>query len=370
MTQPGMPRFLANTPTDQMFGSALGLGQRVSSFRYEVINGLTGVRVGEVTPLRSTIPVLTHNTQNTIMRTLTGFNLGVADTAAMNPVTDRIKVTMVVAGPEGDIEFPLGRYMYSSASRQVLSGGDLAQSSLYDEMFIVDQQMVNPFGVTAGGSSAVSLIEQLLGPLVDAGLIRYTLQGTPGAVHGTWPAGTSRAKILSDICAQTSLFAPWFDNTGTMRIIDSFNPADIEAEFDFDDSHVVFRDSISYTNDFLSAPNLYIVTNTSGTSTATTLSGSYRIPASAPWSIENRGFVIPKFVDMQTADSGNLNAVAQTYAEQNNIFERTQLSTAPDPRHDSYNVIRWQDANWLEIAYSFQLQEGSPTIRTLRKAYR
>lgn len=382
MTQPGVPRFLANTPADQSFSPHPGLGQQVASFRYEVVNGVTGVRIGEVTPLRSTIPVLVHNTQNTIMRTLTGFNLGAADTAALNPITDRIKVFMVVANPDGTTsEYPLGRYMYSANNYQVLSGGDLAQNSLYDEMFIVDQLMTTPFSTmvldaTFGSFSTINsffgALKILLAPLVDAGLLDYRVSGKNSTIGGSWPSGTSRAKVLSDLCSQANRFQPWFDNNGVMQIIDSFNPASKEADFDFDDVPVVHRDSISYTNDFINAPNTFIAVNNSGITNGVGLeaSGTYTVPPTAPWSVQNRGFVIPYYIETQVATpSASMASIAQTYAEQYDVFERAQMSTATDPRHDSYDVVRWQNANWLEIAYSIQLQAGAPTIRTLRKAY-
>lgn len=375
MTQPGVPRFLAASTAAQQFAPVDGLGQQVASFRYEVSDGITGLRIGEVTPLRTTIPVIVHNTQNTIVRTLTGFNLGKADTAAMNPITDRISPFMVVRNVDGSTsEYPLGRYMYNATNKQVLSGGDLAQNSLFDEMFIVDQQIPYSFGLAEEGLVVTSsmLIARLLDPLVDAGLIEYTLEGGNAVASGAWPPGTSRAKILADICAQAGYFRPWFDNAGVMRIISAFNPARRDPDFDFDDSNVVFRDSISYTNDFLDAPNLYIAINTSGTTEdgeSYSSVGRYEVPAAAPWSIANRGFIIPQVTDMQSSSQANMNAIAAGIAEQDTVFERTQMSTMADPRHDGYDVVRWQDQQWLELAYSIQMQAGAPTIRTLRKAY-
>jgi hypothetical protein len=51
------------------------------------------------------------------------------------------------------------------------------------------------------------------------------------------------------------------------------------------------------------------------------------------------------------------------------VFERVELSTPPDPRHDSHNVIRWQGENWLELAWSMPLVEGGEMRHVLRKAY-
>lgn len=371
---PGVPRFLANTPTSAVLDIGAALGQRQATFRYDLIDGVTGVRLGVVTPLRTTIPVLTHNTANTIVRNISGVNFGVADTAQMNPITDRIAPVMLVSTLDGVVEFPLGRYMYDSTSTVIDTGGNLAANGLFDEMFIIDQQLtrgftaaINPLGV--GAVTVQDTIARLLAPLVDAGLLTYLIEDSPLSAAGNWTAGTSRAQVLTDLCKQGGYFQPWFDNNGVLRIIRSFNPADRMPDFDFDATRVVFRDSITYTNDLLSAPNTYVVINNSG-DTTTPVVGTYDVPSTAPHSAANRGFFVPKIFDIQGALTiPQANQMAETIAQQDIVYERTQLSTSPDPRHDSYDVILWQEQLWMEIAWSMQLEEGGPTVRTLRKAY-
>jgi hypothetical protein len=371
---PGVPRFLAASPASVMLDISTALGQRAATFRYELINGLTGVRLGNVTPMRTTIPVLTHNTQNTIVRSLTGITFGRDDTAAMNPITDRIVPYMVIGTPDGDLEFPLGRYMYDSTSQAVNTGGNLASNNLFDEMFIIDQQMSKGFNAIltplfVNNISVQDAIARLLAPLVDAGLIRYLIEDSPLPASGSWAAGTSRASVLSDLCKQGAYFQPWFDNDGVLRIIRAFNPADVQPNFDFDATYGVIRDTISYTNDLLTAPNQYVVIDNSGTTTSPIV-GTYDVPSTAPHSLANRGFYVPRIYDIQGAGSTpQANAMAATIAQQDIVYERTQLSTAPDPRHDSYDVILWLEEKWMEIAWSMQLEEGGPTVRTLRKAY-
>jgi hypothetical protein len=370
---PGVPRFLAASPASAALDISDALGQRAATFRYELINGVTGVHLGDVTPLRTTIPVLTHNTQNTIVRSLTGIAFGKDDTASMNPITDRIVPYMVVGTPGGDLEFPLGRYMYDSTSQAVTTGGNLASNNLFDEMFIIDQQMSKGFAATsaqfANNVSAQDAIIRLLAPLVDAGLIRYLIEDSPLPAAGSWAAGTSRASVLSDLCKQGAYFQPWFDNDGILRIIRSFDPADVLPDFDFDATRMVVRDTISYTNDLLSAPNQYVVIDNSGTTTSPIV-GTYDVPSTAPHSLANRGFYVPKIFDIQAGGTiTQANAMAATIAQQDIVYERTSLSTAPDPRHDSYDVILWLEEKWMEIAWSMQMEEGGPTVRTLRKAY-
>ena len=97
--------------------------------------------------------------------------------------------------------------------------------------------------------------------------------------------------------------------------------------------------------------------------------GRYDVPASAPHSIQNRGFVIPAVTERQIDAASQAQAVAANIGIRQTIFERTELITPPDPRHDSYDVIRWRDSNWLELAWSLPLIEGGGMTHVMRKAY-
>lgn len=369
---PGTPRFLANSPASQLLDISDWLGQRAATFRYDVVDARSGIRLGTVAPLRSTIPVLTHNTQNTICRTLTGFNLGTADTASLNPVTDRIVPYMVISTPQGELTFPLGRYMYDSSTLAVSTGGDNSANSLFDETFIIDQPLDTGFTAVSDVDAIRSVpraIELFLAPFVEAGLIRYQIQDSAAAASGSWAAGTSGGSVLTALAKQGAYFQPWFNNEGILTFELAFNPADVPPDFDYDQTKSVVRNTISTTSDLLHAYNRFTVINNSG-NTSSAAYGSYDVPSSAPFSFANRGFRITKVIDDQGAfDSLQAQAMAKAYAEQEIVNERTTLSTAPDPRHDSYDVIRWQGGQWLEIAWSMQLQEGGPTVRQLRKAY-
>lgn len=372
---PGVSRFMVNrNPADVALNLTTYTGQRQSTFMYEVVNGRTGIRVGEVYPLQSTIPVLVHNTQNTIVRTLSGLTFGVEDTLSMNPITDRIVVSMLLPAADGTIlKMPLGRYMYDGFSEQTSTGGPRSQNSLFDEMFIIDQQLPTAFdgtpSVRNGTFNIPGAIRKLLADLIDAGLVRVEIDDCDFRPVGSWPAGTSRARVLSDLCQQGGYFQPWFDNNGILQIVRAFNPAERLPDFDFDATDVVIRDSITYTHDLLDAPNQYVVINNAGNTDSPAI-GIYDIPATAPHSLANRGYLVCDVRDIQADDNGfGMDSIAAAIAQQDTIFERVSLSTPPDPRHDSYDVILWQGQKWLEIAWSMQLEEGAPTIRTLRKAY-
>jgi hypothetical protein len=97
--------------------------------------------------------------------------------------------------------------------------------------------------------------------------------------------------------------------------------------------------------------------------------GTYDVPASAPHSIINRGFVIPDTRDAQLATQLQATAAARNIGLRATVYERVTLNTSIDPRHDSYNVIHWAGANWLELSWSMTLSPGAPMQHTMRKAY-
>ena len=93
------------------------------------------------------------------------------------------------------------------------------------------------------------------------------------------------------------------------------------------------------------------------------------VPATAPNSIPNRGFVIANVQDLQLTDLDQATAVVNGIAQRFTIFEQVSISTPPDPRHDAYNIINWQGEHWLELAWNMPLTEGRAMSHLLRKAY-
>ncbi|HEY0698387.1 MAG TPA: hypothetical protein VGD43_11330, partial [Micromonospora sp.] len=123
------------------------VGQRAVSFRFELIDGRTAVRRGELTPLRESAPSLAHDVTATIVRRVSGVTLGPVDAGRINPLTDRVAISMVVG--QGLASYPLGRYIVGDAAELVTSAGSTAPLTLFDEMFVVDQEL--DAGFDAGG---------------------------------------------------------------------------------------------------------------------------------------------------------------------------------------------------------------------------
>jgi len=341
------------------------VGQRQATFRFDLTDGATGQRLGQLTPLREAS--LSHDTQRTIKRSLS-LSLGVADTAAINPITDRVSPFMVF--PSGT-EYPLGRYMFTDASRQVFTSGiasahtagGLATVTLNDEMFLVDQQITR--GVSSINASISSTIQAVLSGLnVD-----IEMEASPFLGAESWTVGTNRGSILEALALSGDYFSPWFSNDYKFHFIRTFDPSTRVPDFDLDDGNNVIRDAIIETDDLLTAPNRFVVISNASNSPNIEVVAIADVPPTAPHSIAKRGFVLPQVVSLQLNDGGQAQAVATGLANRQTVFERVTLTTAPDPRYDSYDVVRWQEQNWLELAWSMQLIEGGTMTHVLRKSY-
>ncbi len=232
-------------------------------------------------------------------------------------------------------------------------------------MFVIDQKMDKGF-------TSIGTVDQtILSLLVNIPNLTIDLEVSGLPATGSWAAGTSRAKVLSDLCIQGGYFSPWFDNNGVLRIIRAFDPADKIATFDLDAGNAVIQNSIAETNDLLDAPNKFVVISNASTGSNANVAavGTYFVPNSAPHSVANRGFAVVDVRDIQLTNPNQAQVAAETIGLSNTVFERVQLSTAPDPRHDSYDVIQWDGQKWLELSWAMTLSEGVPMRHVMRKTY-
>lgn len=341
---------------DPFFDLPDGVGQRSASFRFDLVDGVTGGKIGELTPIKP--GSLTHNTSLTIKRSLQ-LSLGAHDTANVDPVNNRVDPFMVL--PDGT-EYPLGRYVFTDHSKQIFTAGNLANVSLVDEMLVIDQQMEK------GVSGNRRVVDVVIGETLTGYNIDLQIEGSPYSTSQSWGAGTNRGNVLQALALAGDYFSPWFDHTRTLRFIRAFDPAKVAPEFDYDSGNQVFWSGIVETDDLLTAPNRFVVISNTNVGNSP-IFATADVPDSAPHSFKNRGFIIPEVRDLSTEDKNQAQAVADNLAIRQTIFETVTLNTPPDPRHDSYNVILWQGEQWLELAWSMQLQEGAAMSHLLRKAY-
>lgn len=350
----GALTLLPKTPAFNLFD---GQAQRAGTFRFGLVDGVTGEVKDDLNPIRNAN--LTHDTTRTIKRQLS-LNLGVEDTARVNPLVDRVLLYMVTSD---GTQWPLGKYMFTDSSLVVSTGGDMINAVLNDEMFLVDQPIFK--GVNGVKKSINVIVSKVMEdfPNITVDQEASFFEGSQG-----WTLGAGRGQILQDLALAGDMFNPWFDNNGVMRLIRSFDPALVIPTFDYDTGHQVIRAGIVETSDILTAPNRFIVvSNTSPNNTP--IVGTADVPVTAPNSFANRGFYIVETQDLQLTSNSQAQVVANNLALRSVVFERVTITTAIDPRHDSYDVIRWQGDNWLELSWSMDLLEGATMTHNLRKAY-
>lgn len=347
-------------PPDPLLDLPPWVGQRQATFRFDMFNGVTGEFLGQIHPLRNAS--MTHDTSRTIKRQMS-LNLGAQDTELVDPITARIHPWMVFPGGQ---EYPLGTFMFTDATREVFTSGKLGSMALNDEMFLVDQAVPRAFGNQVQGASINQIVPQVL-----AGLpIQFEMESSPFATAEAWGVGTGRGQILEALSVTGDFFSPWFGNDSKLHFIRSFDPAVRIPEFDFDAGNQVQRAGIVESDNLLTAPNRFLVISNSATNAVLPSFASASVPSTAPHSFANRGFEILQVSDLQITDNVQAQAIANNMVNRQTIFETVNLTTAPDPRHDSYNVVRWQGELWLELAWSLAMTEGGGMNHLLRKAYR
>jgi hypothetical protein len=394
MTSPfytGGPLVAAPPPPGFDFSN---IGQRSASFGFDLIE-IDGFRDPDpLTPLKGSSPSLSHDTTRTVKRTLT-LALGVTDTARFDPVRHRIEVSMTVGGAT----YPLGRYMAADRTRAGSTGGLQGSVLFTDEMAQVATSLQRGFstpqaisGVSRLGENAGSLMRTLLGrfrlfdprdewgatdsQVIESGgyiPVEIDIDPTPYLSNAAWRAGQTGTQVLEDLALAGDYWSPWMDNTGNFRAIRTFDPSDLSVIplSNWDATNAVIRSSVSYTDDILTASNRFVVISNKGAGDNSTVEivATYDAPDDAPWSIANRGFVIPEIHDVQVDNVAAARALVRNIGMRQQVFERAQVSTPPDPRHDSYDVVIWNGARWLELAWTMTLIEGAPMVHTLRRVY-
>ena len=372
-------------------------GLRAATFTFHLVDVITGMDAGVITPLRDSVPTLAHDTTRGVKRTLT-LALDTRDTALFDTITHRVDVRMSTG--DGRV-FPLGRYMAASDSRMPTTAGDFGSLALVDEMFVLAQPISRSFSAAltesntywdgVGRANAYTTIQRFLdrytlfNPDADNGALT-TGTGVNLSVQsrlerdiefsnylssGSWQTGTDGTSVISDIATAGDWFTPWMGNDGQFHMIRSFDAEDAVPRFDFDRQKNVIRNSITRTNDLLNAPNRIIVVSNSGMAETRTapVVGTFDIPDSAPHAISRRGFVIPEVIDMQIETRAQAEVVARNIGTHQRVVERVELSTPPDPRHDSYDVVRWNDLLWLETGWSMSLVEGGQMSHQMQRIF-
>jgi hypothetical protein len=343
-----------------------GVAARTSTFRLDVVDASLTL-IGTLGAGADQPASVENNINRTVKRTMSGVRIPPSELAAVRPYSDRVRPVMVL---ENGVELPVGVFLFGDLSRTIDTAGTEAEASLVDQTVILDTGIAEPYSVPAGKSLTVAMGEILAASPVAAYDVAQTGQvaGSPLA----WPAGASRLRVLSDLAATAGFYSPYFDNAGTCRLVavpdlSAASASIVYAQGGVDTGRVI-RGSIVRSDDTLGAPNRYVAVDASGQGGG--FVGAYDVPATAPHSAANRGFVISRTVEVQgLATQADATAAAKAAGLQDTSYEHLQFASPPDPRHDTFDVVEFDGAVWREQSWTMTLREGEPMKHVLRRVY-
>lgn len=329
------------------------IGTVASKVRFDVLDRTLAV-IGEITPARTI--TITLDTTASIIRALRGFTLHANDARTINPQADRIRPIWCL---EDGTEWPWGVFLLSGETRRVGSAHTFVDATLMDQGFQLGQPMSRSFGVGTGGAVRPAMVELV----EEAGIFDYEIDPTEQTVGGpiNFQIGTSRTTVINALGKLAGFHIAHFDNDGTLRLV---APTPLQPGaghlYEVEGPAVrVRRNSISENSNLLNAPNVYVVV-CNGPS-ASEIVARAMIDPRLPHSIENRGFEVPKIIRMQgLTDTAHAQRIADAAAMTDPFqLETVAFSSAPDPRHDTFDVVEFSGGLFQESSWSCALAPGA-----------
>lgn len=346
----------------------LRVGQRAATFRFDVLDAnLNYLR--SIYPDLGQMPTVDNNINRSVKRTLSDLLLAAhVDAGTLNAYTERVRPMMVL--PTGSA-YPLGVFLIATDDAVRQSWGIEPTVTGVDQCALVETPTTKTTIVEAGASIRVAIERQLRAALVPKFVVEDAVSGTVGSTL-VWPGGqTTLLQIVNDLAALAGAYSLYFDNSGVGRVakIPSVDAEVSPLVYETDETSRIFDGGIATSNSALNAPNRYIVVDTSNPDEP--IVGYYDVPAIAPNSIASTGRVVAVVIDEQgLADVAAARERARRAAlVDDTIYEWVSISTPPDPRHDTYNVVSIDGVRYREQGWTMRLGDGEEMTHELRRTY-
>ena len=337
---------------------------RVEGYTFNVLDA-TNKAIGTCTPAEGV--VLTNDTTQTPMRRLSSFVLTPSDAAAIDPLSNRIQPVMRL--PNGSL-FPLGIFLYATASNHRRPWGVQREGDLGDLGVLLTQTLPGSLSFDSGTSITANLatvadMAGLSDTWIDASSATV---GTPMSYVGS-QSNTTFATVMAGLCTRAGFLAPYLLTSGQLRCRVAPNLATVKPTITYAEGSNLQTDSMVESNDLLTAPNRWKVIDSAATNSE--IVGIYVLPASYPNSKDRRGFYITKPVQAAgLANTVAANAAAQAAAFAEPLaYETVSFNSPNDPRHDTFDVISYRGATYVELGWSMPLVEGGPMTHTVKRIY-
>ena len=363
------------TTAAQQFAGTVG--QRVEGLRVDVLDADLN-ELGVLAVSRDQVPTIVNDVNRNIARTIEGLQVPARPRGDQNTsryyAEDLDTLTMRIAPywllGTGE-EYELGKFLFGDDSATVWSWGSPRELMGVDQMVLLDHDLDAAVGYPAGTIISDALIEQA--DLENIGAPRRNIEVTRQALSepiGFAPGRDTRRRVVESLCALAGYLPPYFSNAGLLTCISAPDLAAASPAFKYGYGvGAVIDGSIVTSNDLLNAPNRYIVIDSAARDTPIT--GTFDVPDAAPHSYANTHRRITRTVTLQAlGDVAAANAAAAAvYQSESATYSWLQFSTPIDPRHDTFDVISFDNVNYRQLQWSIECVAGGRMEHDARGTY-
>lgn len=355
------------TPTADDLLDLNGVRRRADRFRFELWQG--GQYAGDLSPDAARPPTVKVETSRASVRTLEGFYLPSGQLVDVNTVADRVRAVMAL---QDGTEYSLGWFMWGDDSQAIRGWGTERHSTLVDEGYRLDQEIDRTIGF-AKGTNTLDMAAYLASQVIGADRIIIGFDSAALTTPPSFAIGTNRYQVMAELLASIGFLPPYFDrdNYLVLREAPDLTGDDLPAPtLTYNAGPRIVADSIVPSDLLLTAPNRYVVYESSGQGPA--IAGSYNIADSAPHSIASRnGVVVPKTVSQTGLGSvAQANKAAKTLAQTDTeVFRLISWQSPADPRHDVWDRVTFLEEDWLETSWSIVCKSGGLMTHEARRVW-
>lgn len=338
------------------------VGVRADTFRFDLLDPAHNT-IGKLAVNLDQAPHVTLDTSRSVARTLTGLSVCSALTfndpnyIALEDIDVRHSRVRPMLVLENGAEFPLGVFMFGDDNRNDLSWGTAWSPALFDEMFLIDQYLLDADIGIPPGASVLSLVIALLAPV---GIPVLDFTGVTDVLAQTalsYKAGSSRTQALIALAGILGCYPPFIDNVGDLRI----KPAPASGappDHRYGSNTRVIEGSVKTTNSAYRAPNRYQVV--SGDATGSII-GIYDLPSTSPNSYDQTGVRVTASQSVSgipTTDLANLAAYINALKDGATAYTQASFESTVDPRHDVFDLVQLNGTMYSEVSWDIECSSG------------
>lgn len=351
-----------------------GIGRRVDTFAFELLDTDRSSK-GYLKVAKDSVPTVDLDTSRSTPRTLSGITLQNPDGSVTDAQfvrlddidTHRSRVRVKATLQNGS-SWPLGVFMFGTDNRNIASVGETWSPELFDESFLLSQDLDRTWSRPAG-SSVLAMFSDIAGARLAALGIPtdYGVDDVAAATALTYKVGTSRNDALLALASLLGAMPPFFANAGahTLKVAPTFSSP---IDHVYDAGSRIEDPSITVTNSAYKAPNRYLVVGDGDLP----VRGIYDLPASAPNSFAATGELVT--APVHTVSGVTDPVLANLIAYVDSLKDRTTYGTATfsgafDPRHGAYDTVQLLGVPYLETGWSVECVSGGAHRHVLTRMW-